>query len=492
MIFIGAYPDSFETENSSTKPLQVLEDILARVAPANVGLHLLPFTPHSGDGGFASNNWFRVRRGLGSWKDIRAIAASRKLLVDGIYNHVGVGHPFARKFFASPEVGARLIHASSCSGESDLPRSPRGGPARRRHLIQQQTWFVWQTHSLAALDIRLDSPEVQEEIDRHLSFLADHGSWGIRLDSPAYYGKQVGVESNRHLPDAYRFARVITDKAIAHGLVVAAQLDCDPKGLEYFPRNLGYDIPVVDYAYCSYLVHALLERNPSEFAKHLERTWQIPQTLMRVPRTHDGILLRSKNLDPHVKSVLLCYAQRYNLSLRSVDGSPYELNSSFPYLCSLGVGPEQMRSRIDLAVAITGFLPGWSYFYLPALIGHIPERSVVPADDPRLLNRQRIPLAVANAYLQSNACSSTFDLLAWLAAMHKEYGEKEEFSVESVACIGSHLLSIKRASARIQLLANFDCTNSVSVANMTSGQWIGGHKSTADVVEPLGFGFWKY
>lgn len=496
MIILGTYPNGFETPDSGVSPLAHLGSLLTTVSPQRLGLHLLPFNPSSGDNGFASDDWFTVRDDLGTWEDVRVLAKQEKLIVDCIYNHVGIGHDFARRFFADPTTGSALVHAFMSDTDVELPRSPRGGPSVRPHVINGNRWLVWQTFAASMVDINLDNSEIQDVIGAHLGFLSAQGIWGVRLDVPAYYGKKLHADTPRHHDDAYRLARKIANIAQQHRLAVSAELDSDSDGLRYFPRDVGYEVPIVDYSYSANLAFAILSGNTGEFAKHLERSWLLPQTLIRSPRTHDGILLRSKNLVPEVLGGLIGLANRYHLPIRVIDDSPYELNCSLPYLCSLGIAQERIWERIELIIATSGFVPGWCYLYLPFVFGHIPESSpgliVGHSQDPRALNRSPLPLPIQDTFAKSPQSASISDLLHWLGNLHDEFGDQEEFTSDSVEAIGQTTLSIKRKKARLQMLANFSPEEAVEVSKVTSGQWITGRRSSQDCLEPLGFGFWHY
>lgn len=497
MIVVGAYSNSLEMEDHVESPLAFLANQFEKILPSEIGLHLLPFYPNSGDSGFAPDDWFEVQHDLGTWSDIQKLAQQRKLIVDCIYNHVGVGHRFAKRFFDSPNDHYKRIHAYQSDSALSCPRSPRGGPVLRNHLIKGQKWQVWQTFSESAIDIQLDNVEVQEEIDKHLNFLSNQGIWGVRLDGPAYFGKQLGIESHRHHLDSYRLTREIANKALMRGFTVNAQLDCDEAGLKYFPKELGLDIPIVDYSYSAYLIHALLTENTNSFSSHVKRMVNFPQSIIFCPRTHDGILLRSKNLDTSVIRKLLQLASKYGLKVREIDGSPYEFNYSLPYLCSLGVSKiEDVMKKVELIIAVTGFLPGWSYMYLPFLSGYIPELShpLTSELDPRIMNRQSIPVSQQKAVFDSPPYSSIYALLTWLGELHKEsiHEAKESFIVHSSKVLRDGLLSMQRENSRIQLLANFSHSRSVKVLNLTNGKWFMGRGSSQQIIEPLGFGFWRY
>nr|MDT0661183.1 hypothetical protein [Micromonospora sp. DSM 115978] len=477
------------TTGGRTTQLSALRTLLTTLAPPDAGLHLLPFYPAAGDAGFAADDWFSVRASAGGAEDVRQLARRRRLIVDGIYCHVGLGHRIARNFFADPDGFAGLVHAypAGASDPERAPLSPRGGSPLRSYEIGRAPWYVWQTFSASAIDIRLDVPEVIAEVDAHMRFAAGLGAWGLRLDAPAYYAKQLG-EPQRHHRDAYRLAREIAGLADRHNLRVFAQLDCDEAGRRYFPPRDGYHVPIVDYAYPAYLVLAILTADAAPLRAHLLRTSRLPHPLLRSPRTHDGILLRSALLTDSARDDLVRTVRHAGVPVRIIDGHEYELNSSFPFLCALDVRPEQMWKRLALAVAVSAFTSRYPYLYLPMLLGHMPESSPGDHPDPRMMNRAPVPAGVVEAASRSGYLAAVRTLLAALA------GSPGGGVVEPAGPVTrpdrEAVLALYRPGARALLLANFDRDRPVRVGARPAGRLIAGTGTTGAELRPLEFGWW--
>ena len=101
MIIVSTYPN-LSGQIDSGSLLQQLQQTLEKLLPSDVIVHLLPPYPASGDGGFAADDWFSTRAGLGCWRDVANWASNRELILDGIYNHVGFAHPWVKDFFSAP------------------------------------------------------------------------------------------------------------------------------------------------------------------------------------------------------------------------------------------------------------------------------------------------------------------------------------------------------------------------------------------------------
>jgi hypothetical protein len=323
------------------------------------------------------------------------------VIVDGIYNHVGINHKWVAEFFDCPKTASAVLHGYKVEGPEVGPLSPRGQRVLHPYDIAEETWYLWQTFTKYAVDVRLDNERVLTEIDCHLGQLARCGVWGVRLDAPAYYAKALG-QNIRHLAGVYQLAEKLADLIRGRGLEVMAQIDCDLDGLKYF-AELGYeDIPISDFAFSTYLALAIIDGDPVALARYLNDQRDLRRVLVRAPRTHDGILLRSSRLHHTDRSKLIAFASNCGVPVRATGADPYELNCSAPYLYSKAVGRENLNSVIELAVAVTALSGGWCYLYLPFLLGCIPETDtadVTAADsdsaDPRSVNRR--PISIVNA-----------------------------------------------------------------------------------------------
>ena len=450
MIIIGTYPDGFDIEDGSIKKLAALDQRLNVLLPHNFCLHILPFYPNSGDFGFAPDDWFQIRKDLGEWKDLSRLSSHWKVLVDGIYNHVGINHKWVKGFQRDPEHFKKIIHAYKTESSDDGLKSPRGQPVLTKNTSY---YYLWQTFSDAAVDIRLDSPVVQEKIGAHLSLLSSQGIWGVRLDAVAYYAKALGSQI-RHNHGVYKLANTMADKVRSYGLNVLAQLDCDIDGLRYYSDNKRKNIPINDFTYSTYLALSILYENPEILINHVARTQKAGRILLRVPRTHDGILLRSKLLKKDDKMKIIDFAKANEIQVRTNNGDPYELNCSAPYLYSLLASDVKVSKTILFTVAVTGMMSGWSYFYLPYIMGHMPEdyANHTNFQDPRALNRLPIPNALFDNYLQSPSKSKTISLLNTLNTIH--LSQSNDF--RTIFSVNDGLLALKTVDNKYILFANFN------------------------------------
>lgn len=438
MIIVGCYPDQIAESPDKAGNLQAVERALSAVLPQEVVLHLLPFFPSCGDGGF-------------SVTDIRRVANAWKLIVDGVFNHCGVNHEVVRKFKESPKLYGRYFYV----GLSPNPLSPRGWPANGEIVTSEGSVLVRQTLSRRSVDLNLESDDVVELISDALDVYRDNGIWGIRLDSVAYYKKGDLI---RHNDGANELAERVAELVRGHGLALVSQNDCDRYGIGYF-ANPGFDdIPIYDFGYSAMLVLSVLEGSPRELCDYLNGYSTLGRRLIRAPRTHDGILLKTTSLSADQVSRLAALAESLDLGLRTINGNPYELNCSLPHVFSKVA--EDVFAPVRMTVVLTAVIDGIPYLYLPYLLGFQPElggcgpaSSRLDPADPRTLNR--LPL-LANDLDMDGAISELPVLLQKTQELHDILGPSRDNGEVTYECLGP-LLCARTKDGSMTAYVNLSC-----------------------------------
>lgn len=426
--------------------------------PNGCCIHILPPFNSAGDYGFAPNSILEIDRAFGTWHDLKVLSTKYKIILDGIFNHIGVHSlvfpdPVTHKnqsgigrdyFFVFPKVDT----------DQALNLSTRGGSVfRRTFLLDDVEYSVWQTFSDASIDINLDNEKVQNYIDDFINLCISNYIWGIRLDAVAYYYKELGVAQLHH-PEAKRYARAIANKLIDHGMFVLAQLDSDPRGQAYFPSSMGYNIPVCDYAFTAYLLYTQLSGNAERFERYLVETEKCAHMLLRSPRNHDGILLRPQLFDVETKKKLLKLCKLYNIPVRISNGTPYEINNSYPYLCKIcSASASEAMSRNHASIILTVLQNGVPYLYFPELVGYMPEldADAVSEKDPRGLNRVPIDEDYLTDVINEPANQKLIEILAFIT---KRLGDAE-LKTQKTRLIDASCLVFEREDAQISLVINF-------------------------------------
>lgn len=481
MILIGAYPTQLRV-GTEAQGIAALGRFLDHSFGPGPALHLLPFFPSAGDFGFAPNDLLVVEESLGSWGDIQEIARKRSVLIDGIFNHVGRGHEWVRAFHRDPASLADTIVAYRDVRPSEGPNSPRGDPVLRPTQTSDGLWHVWQTFTEYAIDVHLGSDRARKYFESFLALASESGVWGIRLDAVAYYAKQLGG-GIRHNSGVHELAASIAELVHARGLRTMAQLDCDTDGLRYFSEERHRSIPINDFSFAVHLFLALAEQRPLQLAEYINQTASIDRILVRAPRTHDGILLRSGNFPQSDKNRIIADAERRGITVRRTDGDPYELNCSGTRYLQLIVGDDHVNAAIEMTSVVTIFSSDIAYFYLPYIVGHIPEESGQDRSDvdPRAVNRTPIPMDFLTRQATIEHIARLRRLFEILSGFRSNIGGRREL----FATASNKALRLHCQSSGLTLVANL--SNEVLESELDVNQIIVASRFDGSELGPYGY-----
>ena len=112
-------------------------------------MHVLPFHPASSDRGFSVVDYDAVEPTFGTWDDVAALAAGRRLMADAVLNHMSAesdwfrsflaGEPPYDRFFRTVDPDADLSSgraAAHAAAGDDVRRRRRSGP-RVDHVLRR-------------------------------------------------------------------------------------------------------------------------------------------------------------------------------------------------------------------------------------------------------------------------------------------------------------------------------------------------------------------
>ncbi|MBG0771096.1 MAG: hypothetical protein H0S82_05270, partial [Anaerolineaceae bacterium] len=189
--------------------LQTLGTFLDRYLDSQINsLHILPFFLYSSDDGFSVIDYRAIEPKLGTWEDIRNLAKTRKIMVDGVINHVSRESEWFRKFQAGdPAYQDFFIQVDESWDLSQVVR-PRTSPLLTEVETAAGPKQVWTTFSADQIDLNYANPEVLLAILDVLLFYLQQGATIIRLDAIAYLWKESGTTCI-HLPQTHTVVKVI-------------------------------------------------------------------------------------------------------------------------------------------------------------------------------------------------------------------------------------------------------------------------------------------
>jgi sucrose phosphorylase len=271
-----------------------LADLLdGPLAGAFGGVHVLPFfTPHDGvDAGFDPRDHTVVDPRLGTWDDVRRLAAGRTVMADVIVNHVssqsrqfrdvrehGDASPWAPMFLTLSSV------FPDGATEDDLARiyRPRPGLPFTAMQLGGQRRLVWTTFTADQVDIDLRTDEAWEYLESVVDTLTAGGVGQLRLDAVGYTGKEAGTDCFM-TPSTQEYTERIVRQAHARGATVLVEVHGHHTQQIEIARTVDL---VYDFALPPLVLHALTAHDLAP----LEHWLQIrPTNAVTVLDTHDGI-----------------------------------------------------------------------------------------------------------------------------------------------------------------------------------------------------------
>ncbi|BDZ45697.1 alpha-amylase family glycosyl hydrolase [Naasia aerilata] len=217
------------------------------------GVHLLPFfVPFDGDdAGFDPVDHTSVDPRLGTWDDVRAIAAEREVTADLIVNHVSADSAEFQDWLAKQDLSEfdgmfltfdAVFPDGGTEDQITAFYRPRPGlPFTAYRTADGRRRLVWTTFMPSQVDLDVRHPAGVRYLERLLQALKAGGVTTVRLDAVGYAIKTPGSDSfmTEHTLD---FVREITAMAHAHGLHVLVEVHA------HYTQQLAI-APLVDLVY---------------------------------------------------------------------------------------------------------------------------------------------------------------------------------------------------------------------------------------------------
>jgi sucrose phosphorylase len=258
------------------------------------GVHLLPFfDPIDGaDAGFDPIDHTSVDARLGSWADVRDIAAVMDVMADVIVNHMSDASPqfkdYARLGSASRFDGLFLTFDRvfpNGASEQDLLNiyRPRPGlPLRYTTLANGERRILWSTFTPQQVDIDVEHPAGAQYLEQILDRLAANGVRMVRLDAVGYAIKRAGT-SCFMTAETFGFIEGFAQRARARLMEVLVEVHA------YYAKQIEI-AECVDWVYDFALPPLLLHAFAFGTAHALQQWVEIrPNNSLTVLDTHDGI-----------------------------------------------------------------------------------------------------------------------------------------------------------------------------------------------------------
>jgi sucrose phosphorylase len=258
------------------------------------GVHVLPFfDPIDGaDAGFDPIDHAKVDQRLGTWGDVKALAADIDVMADVIVNHVSRRSPQFEDYDArgadSPYAGMFLTFARvfpDGAREADLLTiyRPRPGlPFTTHRTARGEQVLLWTTFTSEQIDIDVQHPQGKLYLSSVLARLHAAGIRAIRLDAVGYAVKKPGT-SCFMIPETFALIREFTAEAHDLGMEVLVEIHGHYQEQIAIAGHVDW---VYDFALPPLVLHTLYTRDATSLKQWVAVR---PHNAVTVLDTHDGI-----------------------------------------------------------------------------------------------------------------------------------------------------------------------------------------------------------
>ncbi|WP_411847243.1 sugar phosphorylase [Roseibacillus persicicus] len=386
------------------KPLATLKNFCdRRLRDAINGVHILPFSPSSSDGGFSVIDYREVEPALGGWNEVQRIGRDYKLMVDLVLNHCsresewfqnyvrGIA-PYDR-YFIEEEPGQEWLKDVTRPRPHDL-LSPTETPEGLKH--------IWTTFSADQVDVNWESPDVLFDfLDILLDYVA-RGAKIVRLDAVAFLWKKKGTNCI-HLPETHEVIKLFRDvlRTVAPHVILLTETNVPhEENISYFGEGDEAQM-VYQFALPPLLLHALLKGDSQYLQKWASGLGDLPEgcSYFNFTASHDGVGVRPlSGLIPESERdwMIERVKERDGLvSYRAMpDGSqsPYEMNVTYRSALEVIGNPELGARRFICSQAVMLAMAGIPGIYFHSIVGEHnwtegPQRE---GGERRDINRRRL------------------------------------------------------------------------------------------------------
>lgn len=455
-------------------PLATLRRFLAeRLDRAARIVHILPFFPWTSDDGFSVRDYREVDPDVGTWDDIRALAADRDLMFDLVLNHCSARSDWFQNYLRGQDPGRDyFIEVEPGADVSEVVR-PRSTPLLTPFETSRGERLVWTTFSDDQVDLDFSNPDVLIEFIDILLMYLEQGARLVRLDAIAYLWKQLGT-SCIHLPQTHevvKLMRDVVDLAAPHAILLTETNVPHRENVSYFGGGDEAHM-VYQFSLAPLILHALLKGDGStlvDWARSLEPP-RPGCTYLNFTASHDGVGVRPlEGLVPDEEVRWLADEVRRRggrvSTRRKRDGSdsPYELNITY---YSALADPEAPGTGHDIArficsQAIPLALQGVPAIYFHSLMATPNDQDgVAQSGRARSINRLKYRYGHLNALLDgtSNVHRTVFDRYRRMLRVRGEQPAFHPEAAQEVVECGPGVFALRRRAESQTILALHNLT----------------------------------
>ncbi len=364
-------------------PLHTLAGVLRdQVGDVVSDVHLLPLYPWTSDDGFAVVDHRLVDPALGSWEDVRELAADHGLLFDFVANHVSASSPWFGAWLAGDRAHDGAFVTADPGFDTSRVVRPRVSPLFHAFARPSgEEVQVWTTFGPDQVDVDVRSPAVLVELTDVLLGYLTTGASGVRLDAIGFLWKRSGTTC-LHLPETHavvKLWRCLVDH-LAPGTQLLTETNVPHvENVSYFGDGSDEAHMVYQFALPPLVLHSFVSGSTARLTAWAKGIGPVSTTAtwFNFLASHDGIGLRATEgilTDTERQALVdraLAHGGRVSMALSAGRESVYELNVG--YVDAL-TDPREADADDHTAVVVANALAAHSILFcvvgVPAVYYH--------------------------------------------------------------------------------------------------------------------------
>lgn len=472
-VVLIAYGDMIRRQGE--KPLCTLKHFCdRRLRDAVNGVHILPFSPSSSDGGFSVIDYREVDPALGHWADVQRIGRDYKLMVDLVLNHCSRESAWFKSYVhgIAPYSGYFIEEEPGQDWLNNVTR-PRPHALLSPTETPEGVKNIWTTFSADQVDVNWESPDVLFDfLDILLDYVA-RGARIVRLDAVAFLWKKKDTTCI-HLPETHEVIKLFRDvlRTVAPHVILLTETNVPhSENISYFGEGDEAQM-VYNFALPPLLLHALLKGDSRHLQDWASGLGDLPEgcNYFNFTASHDGVGVRPLSglvPDGELDWMIERVQERGGLvSYRALpDGgkAPYEMNVTYRSALEVLDNPELGARRFICSQAVMLAMAGIPGIYFHSIVGEHnwtegPERE---GGERRDINRRRLSWLEIEKLLDdpdgeagwiSNVYASILRVRRSCSAFHPDAGQTIVPTEEGVFAILRESLDHER---KVLCLFNF-------------------------------------
>ena len=258
-------------------------------------IHILPFFPSSGDGGFSVKDHNLVDRKFGNWNDIKSFSKDVNIMADIVINHASSKSLWFKNYLEDKEPGKDYFFSIDNGFKTSNVIRTRDHQLIQKFKVSNNYKNLWCTFSKDQIDLNFRNPEVLLTFIEIIINFINKGVSILRLDAVGFLWKKSNTEC-LNLPETHliiKLIRSIIDCLNIKPIIVTETNLPRKENLSYFGKGDEAHW-IYNFSLAPLLVYTVLFENCDDMSKWSKSMPPAKDgnAYLNFIATHDGIGMR--------------------------------------------------------------------------------------------------------------------------------------------------------------------------------------------------------